>query len=113
MICKHLTNEKFANKTIISSTLIFLFLFLYFSSLCLVLTIATAVTSSPVVSTSHKYRDSKISRIQPYIHDENDATIKYYQVDKFTNKKTPHKVTSATVDGKMKTLTNHELLKYV
>lgn len=82
----------------------------------------TLVAASP--STPRKFRDSKISRIQPYIAadsdvqpapvssdslGENDASQKsLYHASKYFNKNHAYKI---GLDGKKKNLSNHELLK--
>lgn len=124
-VCVH---SGFLIKTIEHWTLIWSLIFFppfHYSSLCLVFTIAT-VTSSPIPSsTIHKYRDSKISRIQPYtsiyslpppdtdardyMQNENDSTVKYADVSKFPDKY--HKKFGS--QSKKKTSSNHELLKWV
>lgn len=82
------------------------------------------VTSSPTPSTTIlKFRDSKISRIQPYIstyalpppdtdarnymQNENVSTVKYADVSKFPDKF--HKKFGS--QSKKKTSNNHDLLK--
>lgn len=90
-----------------------------------------AVTAAPSSSvgtsgTARKFRDSKISRIQPYVHtdtltapafnsynslhNDNDATIKYYHANKFLEKSHGHKKSGY---DKKKASTNHELFKWV
>lgn len=80
---------------------------------------------SPSLS-ARKFRDSKISRIQPlpstFVRAENDATaaaaatvaadatIKYYHADKFMDKNHAHRI---AMDSKKKSLTNHEIFKWV
>ncbi|XP_055311645.1 uncharacterized protein LOC129574154 isoform X2 [Sitodiplosis mosellana] len=95
------------------------------------LTIATAPpppgSSTPISrssATPRKFRDSKISRIQPYVHSETltapavdtynnfhsekDSAIKYYHANKFLEKNHGHK--KFGVDKK-KVSSNHELFK--
>lgn len=73
-----------------------------------------------------KYRDSKISRIQPYVHkdvqmppasnsynnlhSEKDSTIKYYHANKFLEKNHAHK-NKKFGNEKKKVSSNHELFK--
>lgn len=92
---------------------------------------AAAPAPSPQSSSSttlHKYRDSKISRIQPYVpmdthraavatvleprnqmHNENDASIKYHHANKFGSENHTHK--KFGLETKKKGSSNHELLK--
>lgn len=104
----------------------FLFAISKYSTMCIACVLVAAVPSSSSPSFSvHKFRDSKISRIQPlpstFVHAENDAnasaataaakadaTIKYYHADKFMDKNHAHKI---AMDSKKKSLTNHEILK--
>lgn len=83
--------------------------------------VAAAPQSSPSTQMLRKYRDSKISRIQPYIppasvidsrnhmQNENDATIKYFHANKFSEKYHAHK--KFGLEAKKERLNNHELLK--
>lgn len=77
-------------------------------------------------ATPRKYRDSKISRIQPYVHtetltapaidsynnlhSEKDSAIKYYHANKFLEKNHAHKKFGF---DKKKVSSNHELFKWV
>lgn len=92
-------------------------------------TLAVAAAPPPPNSsaTPRKYRDSKISRIQPYVHtddfaaphidsynslhNEKESTIKYYHANKFLDKSHGHKKYAA--DKKKAQSSNHELLKWV
>lgn len=78
----------------------------------------TLVVAAP---SQRKFRDSKISRIQPFLAaveatspatnslGETDSTQhKMYQAEKYFNKNHAYKI---GLDGKKKSLTNHELLK--
>lgn len=115
-------------------------LFPIFSSVILMCTLAVATAPPPPSSgssasvprslaTPRKYRDSKISRIQPYnnvhsetltapaidsynnLHSEKDSAIKYYHANKFLEK-TAHGHKKFGFDKK-KVSSNHELFKWV
>lgn len=95
------------------------------SSVFLMCTLAVAAAPPPGSSaTPRRYRDSKISRIQPYVHkatltapaidsnnnlhSEKESTIKYYHANKFMEKN--HAPKKFGIDKK-KASSNHELLK--
>lgn len=106
------------------------FSFCHFSSICLLCTLAVATAPPPQSGPSampRKFRDSKISRIQPYIHrdaltapaidshnnlhnEDFDSTIKYYHTNKFPDKNHGHKKFGFE---KKKVSSNHELFKWV
>lgn len=128
----HISSQSHEEQKNILNRILFLFLFFHYSSVFLMCTLAVAAapsssTGTERLGTPRKLRDSKISRIQPYVHtdtltapafnsynnlqhNDNDANIKYYHANKFLEKNHGHKKFGY---DKKKVASNHELFKWV